>query len=616
MYGMLAVFGPLSKTWQQDVASEALGRTRSRTKIFRATSANALIIISTPTRSGKEHGCVHFADAKLTLILDGYLLVTGKSTDQSAHLRQFGLEYLENGLEAALTCISAGAFRLAILDEKQGFFGVVNDAFGSVPLFVARSDRSVLLSTNPMALREAPGISSEVDWTGIASWTVFGYPIGDRFLHTAVRTVPAGTLVQWEESRTVCSIRKVGLDTERIDSNPVAPPTQIVASLLGRAVQRIADVDQSCAHLQSGGMDSRAILAAWPEDNLPTCYTYGVPESAEVIVAKRIAETKGAELNYWQSTADQVADALEDMYQGNGLFIYPDRYLIGKRIAADGHAAVVDGFLGDVLLGGTYFANIRYFPSWSSMLRLVTRLVDQPLSSLSSDAVSQALYDEICELKSLGVLEGLLSPDFVNMVREQEFSMLDDIHREVVRLRQVSDSLSLFFRDFLIANRGRHSIAQQAVMCRQHVEVGFPFTNDFEFLRTTLAMLPRTTAYRRYYMKLFRECFADFARIPYGATMLPLTRPPIFHRWASLLSSRGVSIPGVTGSTASRVKPVNWNAWLSDSSLMREIVLRSLTSAGIGGSGLCDKVLKDAIRQRRLNGGKLMHIAGVARWID
>ena len=611
MYGLLAVFGPTASNWEATAAASALNATANQVAVFSVERGDARVLCSSP--NALHARSLSLKVQNLRLILDGYLLTASSSAvSQRDHLGRFSEVLISDGLDAALETVVAGAFHLAILDEVHGHHALVSDSFGSIPLYVSLATRGICASTNPVTLRSAPNANLAPDWVGVASWALVGYTIGRRFLSESIEIAPPGAVIEWDAVHERSTIRQV--QSTRAHPGSYVPAVEEIGALLRQACNRIATLDGSVGHLQSGGMDSRAILASWPRNSLPRCFTYGRPDSAEVQVARMVADCKGAQLSYCRSTPAKVAAALEPMFQGNGLFVYPDRFLVAQQMAAEDLQVAVDGYLGDVYLGGTYYSNDKYFPPWVVLPRLLARLVDQSVAKLGLEVIVEALYSEICDLSDPSELLGFVSKDFLHILDQKREDVLQDIHDELVRLWPDNDSISLLFRDFLVANRGRHAIAQQAVMCRQHVAVRFPFTNDFPLLRALLQLPPEMTAYRRYYIRLFRKCFPEFASIPYDSTMLPLARSPLSHKWSSILSSRGLRIPYVTGARTSRVRPIDWNTWIREDADIRELIRISLQRAGIDNGSRTRQELENVARGRRSAGGKLLHVAAAARW--
>jgi hypothetical protein len=151
---------------------------------------------------------------------------------------------------------------------------------------------------------------------------------------------------------------------------------------------------------------------------------------------------------------------------------------------------------------------------------------------------------------------------------------------------------------------------------RAFLDVYCPFSGDMEYLRMQWRIPPARSAFRRKYIEMYRRRFPDFGKIPYGASLIPLTSPPLMHKWSIILMSKGVSIPGLTGNARGRERDANsWKKWLRQSPAMREAALAFLREGGIldeaNGVGTFDAVQAGSERVS----GKVFHLAGIAKWL-
>jgi hypothetical protein len=227
------------------------------------------------------------------------------------------------------------------------------------------------------------------------------------------------------------------------------PDTGDIAAAFTRACQRLRSLHSRTATLQSAGMDSRLILSAFPDDQELPCYTYGHPDSAEVEIARTLAAVRGSSFTHFLPEGDRVGEVLDRMFSGNGLLVYPDRYLIAERMHEDGFTQVLDGFAGGPLLAGQFYTSDRYFSFRSRIARFFTTLIDEPVSRIGLEEIARALLEDISELTDLRRLSGYIAPDFLEVMDRERENLLQDIYREVERLRPDNDSVALLYRNFI-----------------------------------------------------------------------------------------------------------------------------------------------------------------------
>src|SRR5690606_32344976 len=215
-----------------------------------------------------------------------------------------------------------------------------------------------LVSSTPVVLGRMPLVDRRRDLVGMAEWLQFGHTIGNRYMLRGIKLLAMGEALHWDGRASHAavvdsSVRDAG--RSELDADGGA-----IAELVEQACARLAGIDSAPAHLQSAGWDSRFLLACWPAGHDPVCYTYGDPAAIEPAIAAQVAAVRGSRYEHRFASASDVAGSLDSMFEASGVMVFPDRYLIARQIKADGHRSVLDGFLGDVLIGGGYDRTGRF----------------------------------------------------------------------------------------------------------------------------------------------------------------------------------------------------------------------------------------------------------------
>lgn len=371
------------------------------------------------------------------------------------------------------------------------------------------------------------------------------------------------------------------------------------------------------AHFQSAGLDSKLILAAWPKEQVLPCCTYGNPESAEVMVARSIAQSSGSHFTHVWPEGDIVAENLDAIFLANGLMVYPDRFFTAKKISTDGFDSVLDGLLGGVLLGGEYYTCDRYFSPPGRCARFLAKFIDQKISKIGIDAVTKILFADICSPQVENVLKSYLKKNFIAQLSSEKVNILQDIYNEVKSLVPPNDSVAILFRNFKIANRGRKAIVQQGVMTRQFINVYYPFA-DFDLMELLLKIKPTVTAYKKLYLSLYRYHFQSYSNLLYGKSLLPLKMSVLAHKLSENLLSKGISIPFITGRTSGKsLNPNNWHIWLKGSQLLRDKVISYLAcEGGIGDKRHLTLQMNRLATGEETGSGKIFHLASISKWLS
>lgn len=290
---------------------------------------------------------------------------------------------------------------------------------------------------------------------------------------------------------------------------------------------------------------------------------------------------------------------------------------MARRLADDGRTGVLDGLVGDVYLGGTYYRGDRTSSAWPRLARQALRYVDRRVGDVGYDRVVEAVMRQSGLQGRFSTVLRLARDD----VAERWQAAVDDVKgamvEEMRRYADPEDSLAFLWRDYLVATRGLHEIAQQGVIMRPYLQVCLPFVADRSFLDLAARVPAEHSAFRRLYLRLYRREFPGLSGVPYAASMLPLRASAFRHRVSSALLSRGLEVPGLSGRTGGRPRSATshcWGAWLRESPRLRERL-----GAWIREGSLFDeaklRARLDAIGAGSRTGtGMLSQLAAVSRW--
>jgi len=571
-----------------------------------------------PVDAEKSCGFVWSDDRRVLVLVDGYLYTSTapRGTSREEQVRSFANGCRRDGYEAAMRSIAGGTFNLVVVDLSRSLCHVTTDHIGSLTLYHSPMEGGWLLSTNPVALARSGMIDLQPDLTAMAEWTYIGYTLGDRFLIKGIRVVPPYTSFRWDSEKSGGYFMENPESPWRIFPEGPGPSPEEVTDAFVEACNRVAILDPKPAHFQSAGKDSRLILASWPMDYHPPCYTYGDDRSLEVSIARSVAELRGSRWIHVWLDGDDVAKDLEDIFHSTGMIVFPDRYLAARQIRRDGYSGVLDGYLGGVFNGAGYLDCDRYFSPLSRLGRYLTVYVDQKVSKIGPDRITEAILDSILEVRGDDTLREYLSGDFVARLRAEWPDILHDLHHQVDRFTPASDSLASLWNNLVLANRSAHAIVQQMVIVRSFIDVYCPFSGDVALLRMLRRIPPAAAAHDRFYYRMYRRRFPGYANMVDDKTLIPMTRPALLHKTSAFLMGKGVSIPFLTGNRKGREVDANsWGRWLRQSPLMRDTALAFLREGGIleekAGARTFDAIAS-GVKQ---GSGKIFHLAGVAGWL-
>ena len=617
MFGFFVAVGSVSRQFDEQHVLDTWP-TKCPTEVI-SPLPDVRIARFTPEHARSSCGFVWSDDRQVVVYVDGYLY-TYTAPRQASLLEQveaFANTCRKDGYEAAIRSIAGGTFNLVVVDLARACCHASTDHIGSLTLYHSQVDGGWLLSTNPVALSRSGIIDREPDMTAMAEWAYIGYTIGDRFLLKGIRIVPPFTSFHWESEKAE------GHFEENADSpwnilpeKGRGPSPDMLTDALIESCRRISILEPRPAHFQSAGKDSRFILASWPKGYNPPCYTYGDSDSHEVDIARSVTNLRGSTWTHVWLDGDDVAPDLDALFLRTGLMVFPDRLLAARQVHSDGYDGILDGYLGGVFNGAGYLDCDRYFSLTTKLGRFLTVYVDQKVSGIGRDRIAEAILDSILEVHDDADLLEYVSGDFIDRLRAEWPSILDDIRLQVDRFTPANDSLAVLWNNLVLANRSAHAIVQQMVISRSFLNVYCPISGDLDFHRMQRRIAPEDAAYDRMYLRMYRRRFPEYGKLPYGVSLIPLNRSPFSHKWSTILLTKGLHIPFLTGNADFRERDANsWGKWLRQSRSMRDTVQAFLRDGGIWSGEKSSRVFDEMGIGVRGGSGKIFHLASIARWL-
>jgi len=273
-----------------------------------------------PTRIG-EPG--HFAEDpthKVYCVFDGVIYRDQGAPGGNLVEPNGAALLLKRYLELGPDCLSeiSGSFNVAWWDEKAQRLVLGNDRIGQRLLFFGHRNGVLAFSSLLARVMEAGLLSSEIDVEGLADMITYEHTVGERTLFKDAKVLPPASVLTYERGRV--DIRKYWdlgqiepqghYDEQRLDE---------VEELFRIAVRRAIRPDITVAIDLTGGLDSRCILAAAANMDLPfVTHTGGQPDSTDVVLAQQAAAVAGAEHIFERVGPEKVAQWLVPMVRHQG----------------------------------------------------------------------------------------------------------------------------------------------------------------------------------------------------------------------------------------------------------------------------------------------------------
>lgn len=438
--------------------------------------------------------------------LDALAGLPGASHDDIAR-RCFG------GTQAADLGQLRGSFSAVVHDPNAQALTIVSDHFGSLPMYLCRYRSAVLFASQIKAILAVLPVRPRLDTDSVASMLSIGEVVGNRTLVSGIETLPAASCL---------TITRGGESLERYWKYRYREDHSIVwddavdrtGRALATAVSRCVSDRVSAAVPLSGGLDSRFVLdLACRGDSQPRAYTWGISGCRDLSCAQDVAARLGVpherfffEPDYLARIGDLGVWLTEGHIPATNFHVLP---YVGE-LAAHGHDVLLDGFAGDVIMGGNFISD-----AWL----------------LSGDVRSSG--EALWQWRRAGFDSKWQHPQ-IDQLRSAAGVVFKSTYEDYCGDSPMDKAMA-----FLIDNRLRRTTTCGTELFRSRIPARQPFM-DIDVI-DTLRRVPHVWRKRhRFYLEVMRRHAPVSARAPYQRTMLPAT-VPYWMTWCSLAGQRGLA---------------------------------------------------------------------------
>lgn len=185
-----------------------------------------------------------------------------------------------------------GTFSAAVVDSKSRKVMLATDYLGSYPLYWFHAPGLLIFASEVKSILNDSSVSREVNLLAIADFLTFGFLLGDKTLASSVRLLPAGSMLTywWEEDRwEIEAYEQIGSYFQPWEGAR-SDYMDAVTQAFNRAVVRGMRGNFHYGLSLSGGLDSRTLLSAVPEDSVDLgTYTLGETGCADEVIAQTLS---------------------------------------------------------------------------------------------------------------------------------------------------------------------------------------------------------------------------------------------------------------------------------------------------------------------------------------
>ena len=190
-----------------------------------------------------------------------------------------------------------GMFAIAVWNRVTATLLVVNDRFGLVSVYYARTARGLAFAPELKAVLRLPDLPRRLNETALAEFVRYQQLLGEKTFFEGVTLMPPACMLTYDVGRSVLARRTYWDGSSLTCLDRHADPREVheeTVRLVDRAVEVRLGRSSRPGLFLSGGLDSRMILAvARPHAPGLTALTYGHPDSRDVRLASRVAKAAG-----------------------------------------------------------------------------------------------------------------------------------------------------------------------------------------------------------------------------------------------------------------------------------------------------------------------------------
>ncbi|MBN2346319.1 MAG: asparagine synthase (glutamine-hydrolyzing) [Candidatus Aminicenantes bacterium] len=201
--------------------------------------------------------------------------------------------------EEGIDCLRRlnGMFAFALWDARRRRLILARDRLGEKPLYYCLAGGRLAFASEIKALLKNTSVPRAVDETALDCFLGFEFIPAPMTAFTAVRALPAGHLLTWEEGRAdVRPYWRLGAEREE---RPEAEWHEALRAQLERAVRLRLESDVPLGAFLSGGIDSSTVVAMMRRSGADPIRTFalGYKEAgfSEFSYARRVARHFGTE---------------------------------------------------------------------------------------------------------------------------------------------------------------------------------------------------------------------------------------------------------------------------------------------------------------------------------
>jgi asparagine synthase (glutamine-hydrolysing) len=435
----------------------------------------------------------HSEDGTIGAIVYGKVL--GNAINPAEHLIQIYKRYGKK----ALSKLNGSFCGVIFENTATPKVILITDRFGSRPLYYAFKDGEIIFSSHAKGILSYP-FPKKLNERTLVKFLLYGKIgiLGDDTWFEGIKLLPPASVLTFFSDGKYMIEKYWGL--EYVSELSKKDAIESLCKAFKEAVnEMVSNANDNLAVLLSGGLDSRAILAALSTKNRRriTAVTFGVKGCDDILIAQKVTaklRLKHIIIEYDPDELSKYAEKVVYLSEGqdtvNASFIpYVAEQMNRKELSC-----YLQGFMFDLLLGGSF--------------------------------LSKEFFKDNGFITALEKKSKLFEPkEIKELLNERLLHLVPSVRKEFIELAKESkgDSTANKVDYFFINTRVRRYTLMGSVINREFWEEMLP-TIDNKVIEVIRKIPPELRFNHYLYREFLIRLNPDLSKIPYQAILIP----PIF----------------------------------------------------------------------------------------
>lgn len=299
-----------------------------------------------------EEGERHASSNDVEVWLDGEIF----SQESSDRFCQDLLKHYQANMLSEFLVKVDGVFTVMICDRKKKLLSLITDRHGLRTFYFAHQNRNLMFAPEVKCFARLKTFKLNVRRDALQCLLDLEHFVGKMTWLEDVEAAEPATIIQfaWEENR-LSQHRYWNWGMIKKSNLTFNDAAVRMGELLDATIKQRAKGNFRLGIGLSGGLDSRCLLAA-THSIKPVTYTFGIEKSADVRIARQVAEVANVKHHTFDLKTDHwLEKRFSGVWKTDGMMnMYHMHYSHLLNEISKFMDVNLSGFLGDVVMGGSY----------------------------------------------------------------------------------------------------------------------------------------------------------------------------------------------------------------------------------------------------------------------